>query len=170
MKGSLAARALRGAAVLALGALFAVVAALGGVSVATGVDNTAATLPVSVAAPPSAGDLSVAEIGSDAAAAGFKGTSLAMAIAVALAESSGNPVATNLDDNGTIDRGVWQINSVHTSVSDACAYDPPCAAEAAFAISDGGTDWEPWVTYQHGAEIAYLPEAIAYVEQRGTAA
>jgi hypothetical protein len=113
---------------------------------------------------PAVGDLSVAEIGAVATSAGFSGTGLVMAIAIALAESGGNPSATDFDGNGTIDRGVWQINSVHMQFSAACDYDPSCAAGAALSISDGGTNWDAWVTYQHGAEIAFLPVAIAFVE------
>ena len=118
-------------------------------------------------APPSGGDLTIPEIGSLASAAGFRGSALAMAIAVALAESSGNPNATNYDSNGTVDRGVWQINSVHVQYSASCDYDPTCAAGAAFAISAGGTNWGAWVTYQHGAEIVFLPETTAYAEAQG---
>ena len=75
----------------------------------------------------------------------------------------------DFDGNGTVDRGLWQINSVHTQFSPACDYDTLCAAKAAFSISAEGTDWEPWVTYQHGAEIPFLPEATAYVESAGSA-
>ena len=142
-------------------------------TLASGIDGLAFSSTAFPVTPPSqsapaGADLSLPEIGTLAAAAGFRGTALAMAIAVALAESSGNPGATNLDSNGTVDRGVWQINSVHTEFSAACDYDPPCAAGAAFAISDGGTNWGPWVTYQHGAEIVYLPEATAYVETQAS--
>jgi Lysozyme like domain len=115
-------------------------------------------------------DLSVAQIGTVAAAAGFSGSGLVMAIAVALAESGGNPTATNLDSNGSVDRGVWQINSVHTEYSAACDYDPSCAAGAAFSISAEGTNWGAWVTYQHGAEIPFLPVAVSFVEGAGGSA
>ncbi|HTW97920.1 MAG TPA: transglycosylase SLT domain-containing protein [Acidimicrobiales bacterium] len=115
--------------------------------------------------PTGAGDLSVAEIGALAFRAGFRGPALVMAIAVALAESSGDPNATDDDSNGTVDRGLWQINSVHSEFSAACDYDPACNAAAAFSVSAGGSDWEPWVTWRRGAEIAYLPAAAAWVEQ-----
>jgi hypothetical protein len=162
-------RVLCTAGVLTLGITLVITAALGGASSTVGLSGAVppATATPARSAPPGAGHLSVAEIGSFAAKAGFSGTALAMAIAVALAESGGNPDATDHDDNGTVDRGLWQINSVHTQFSPACDYDPLCAAEAAFSISAGGTDWEPWVTYQHGAEIPFLPEATAYVESAG---
>jgi hypothetical protein len=164
-------RVLCTAGVLVLGITLVVIAALGGASATVGLSGAVAPATATPArsVPSGAGDLSVAEIGTFAAKAGFSGTSLAMAVAVALAESNGNPDATDLDHNGTVDRGLWQINSVHTQFSAACDYDPLCAAEAAFSVSAAGTDWEPWVTYQHGAEIPFLPEAIAYVESTGSA-
>jgi len=69
-----------------------ITAALGGASATVGLSGA---IPPATAtarsAPSGAGELSVAEIGSFAAKAGFSGTALAMAIAVALAESNGNP-------------------------------------------------------------------------------
>ena len=161
-----------------LGACAAAVFLAGAISLTSGITGMAlgsTAFPVTAPAtsapggpvPAGGSDLTIPQIGALAAAAGFRGTALAMAIAVALAESSGNPAATNYDSNGTVDRGVWQINSVHTEYSASCDYDPPCAASAAFAISGGGTDWGPWVTYQHGAEIVFLPETTAYVEAQG---
>jgi hypothetical protein len=167
---SVGVRVLCTAGALVLGITLVITAALGGASATVGLSGA---IPPATAtarsAPSGAGELSVAEIGSFAAKAGFSGTALAMAIAVALAESNGNPDATDFDGNGTVDRGLWQINSVHTQFSPACDYGPLCAAKAAFSISAGGTDWEPWVTYQQGAEIPFLPEATAYVESAGSA-
>ena len=117
-----------------------------------------------------ADDLAIPQIGQVAYTAGFRGDSLAMAISVALAESGGNPAATDYDSNGTVDRGIWQINSVHTQISAACDFDPPCAAVAAYQVSDSGRDWSPWVTYDHGAEIPFLPEAVAWVHSQGSRA
>ena len=124
--------------------------------------GAAAVLGVS-GGPSETGRLTVAEIGTAAEGAGFRGPSLAMAIAVALAESGGDPGATDHDTNGTVDRGLWQINSVHRTYSAACDYDPACAASAAYAISGGGTNWSAWVTFEHGEEIAYLPAAVDWV-------
>lgn len=67
----------------------------------------------------------------------------AMAAAVALAESGGNPVATNHNSNGSTDRGLWQINSVHGSQSTTNAL---ANARAAVSISNNGTNWKPWCT------------------------
>lgn len=65
-----------------------------------------------------------------------------MAAAIAMAESSGNSHATN-NDGSSVDRGLWQINSVHGSQS---SYDVMTNARAAVAISGNGTNWRPWCT------------------------
>lgn len=66
-----------------------------------------------------------------------------MASAVALAESGGNPNSSNTNRNGTIDRGLWQINSIHGSLS---TFDVMGNARAAVSISKNGTNWRPWCT------------------------
>lgn len=67
-----------------------------------------------------------------------------MAAAVAMAESGGRPDAVNTSNSdGSIDRGLWQINSIHGGQS---TLDPLANARAAVAISKGGTDWRPWCT------------------------
>lgn len=80
-----------------------------------------------------------------------------MAAAIATAESGGNTGATDCDTNGSIDRGLWQINSVHGSAS---TYDVMGNARAAVAISNNGTNWEPWVTYQTGAYLKYMHGSV----------
>lgn len=66
-----------------------------------------------------------------------------MAAAIALAESGGNPNNSNNNSNGTTDRGLWQINSIHGSQS---TFDPLANAKSAVAISKNGTNWRPWCT------------------------
>lgn len=66
-----------------------------------------------------------------------------LAAAVAMAESGGYPNATNTNTNGTIDRGLWQINSIHGAQS---SLDPMTNARAAVAISGDGANWRPWCT------------------------
>lgn len=106
-------------------------------------------------------------IGGYAAQGGFSGGGLVMAIAIALAESGGNPQAAGYNRNSagtvtSVDRGLWQINNYwHSEVSDSCAYDPRCAAGAAYRISAAGTNWQPWSTYQSGAYKQYLQRAQA---------
>lgn len=72
-----------------------------------------------------------------------------VAAATALAESGGRSDASNSNGNGSIDRGLWQINSVHGAQS---TFDPMANARAAIAISNNGTNWKPWCTaYTDGA-------------------
>ena len=80
-------------------------------------------------------------------AGGSSGTAFTAA-EIAMAESSGRQYASLDNTNGTTDRGYWQINSVHGSLS---TYDPAGNARAAVQISGNGTDWSPWVTYNTGA-------------------
>jgi hypothetical protein len=80
-------------------------------------------------------------------AGGSSGTAF-MAAEIAHAESGGLQDATDPDSNGTVDRGYWQINSVHGALS---TYDPAGNARAAVLLSGDGTDWSPWVTYSTGA-------------------
>lgn len=73
--------------------------------------------------------------------AGGSAQTAAMAAVVALAESGGNPNATNSNGDGSMDRGLWQINSVHGPLSTT---DPMANARAAISISAGGSNWRPW--------------------------
>lgn len=66
-----------------------------------------------------------------------------MAAAVATAESGGNTEATNRNSNGTTDRGLFQINSIHGSQS---SYDVATNVRAAISISRNGSNWRPWCT------------------------
>lgn len=75
--------------------------------------------------------------------AGGNAQKAAFAAAIALAESGGNPSSTNNNGNGTTDRGLWQINSIHGPQS---TYDPMANAKAAVAISSNGSNWRPWCT------------------------
>lgn len=72
-----------------------------------------------------------------------------VAAATALAESGGRPDATNSNGNGSVDKGLWQINTVHGSQA---TFDPMANARAAIAISNNGANWRPWCTaYTDGA-------------------
>lgn len=79
-----------------------------------------------------------------------------MAASIALAESGGNPSGTNHNTNGSTDRGLWQINSVHGAQS---TYDVGANTRAAISISKNGTTWGPWATYNNGAYKKYLTGA-----------
>ena len=67
-----------------------------------------------------------------------------MAASIAMAESSGRQFATG----GVGERGYWQINPNHGSLS---TYDPLGNAKAAVILSDDGQNWSPWTTFTSGA-------------------
>lgn len=115
--------------------------------------------------------LSDKEIAAFVTQAGFTGGGATMAVAIALAESGGNPKAQGFNKSGnkvlSVDRGLWQFNSVyHAEVTDACAYDPRCAAQAVYRVSSHGTNWQAWSTYMNGSYRAYLGRAQSATAQR----
>ncbi len=67
-----------------------------------------------------------------------------MAASIAMAESSGRQFATG----GVGERGYWQINPNHGSLS---TYDPLGNAKAAVILSDDGQNWSPWTTFTSDA-------------------
>ena len=118
--------------------------------------------------PTSGAALSATAVATLAKAAGVPDDQLATAVAIAMAESGLNPNATNVNTDGSVDRGLWQINNAaHPDVSDSSAFNPATAAQDMLNISNGGTNWSPWVTYQTGAYLNYLPEAEQAVRQIG---
>lgn len=84
---------------------------------------------------------------------GGKASAAPIAAAIAMAESGGDSQATNHNSDGSTDRGLWQINSVHGSQS---TYDIAGNVQAAVAISSNGGNWSPWVTYTTGAYRRFL--------------
>ncbi len=76
-----------------------------------------------------------------------------LAASVALAESGGNPAASNRNTDGSIDRGLWQINSIHGALS---TFSPAANARSAVKISSGGRNWRPWVAFTNGAYRRFL--------------
>jgi hypothetical protein len=66
-----------------------------------------------------------------------------LALAVAEAESSFNPSATHINEDGSIDRGLFQINSkYHPEVSEAQAFDPEFATNFfCDAVKAGNLSW-----------------------------
>lgn len=76
--------------------------------------------------------------------------------AIALAESSGNPRAEHHDSDGSVDRGLWQINSSH-GYGDA-SFNPRDNAQEAVAVyhSQG---LGAWSTYLSGAYKSHMPRS-----------
>lgn len=111
--------------------------------------------------------VSIAQASQYAQNAGFSGAGLINILAIALAESGLNTEAKNCSGNtpsGSCDRGILQINSYwHKGVSDQCAYDPQCAFQNAFVISNGGQSFSPWTTYSSGRYKSYINQVAKVV-------
>lgn len=75
--------------------------------------------------------------------------------AIARAESGLRPEATNVNKNGSIDRGVFQINSIHKSLSNADAYDWKKNTDFALKLMKK-QGFKPWVVYQRGIYKKFL--------------
>jgi hypothetical protein len=75
-----------------------------------------------------------------------------------MAESSGNTKAVG--DNGD-SIGLWQINlpSCPKQFKNRdMLKDAGFNAQAALSMSNGGTNWTPWRTFNNGAYKKYLPK------------
>jgi Ricin-type beta-trefoil lectin domain/Lysozyme like domain len=74
---------------------------------------------------------------------------------------TGNYPPVSCDPGDTsYDRGLWAINSsAHSEVSDACAFQAQCNADAAFTISGKGYDWSMWDTYTKELWTNYISVA-----------
>lgn len=118
--------------------------------------------------------ISVSQAVQYAQQAGFSGTALINAVAIAMAESGLDANSTNTTTSGVgLDRGIVKFNSVfHKEIPDSCAYDPQCAFKAMYSISQGGTNFNEWCTYNagcanppnnNGPYKRYVPQVTAAV-------
>merc|ERR1712170_258769 len=81
------------------------------------------------------------------------------AVAVAMAESRGDCNAQYVNGPGSIDRGLWQINSkYHPECSDSCAYSCSCNAGCAVNVWKS-SGWSARNTYKNGLHRPYLNDA-----------
>merc|ERR1712224_332431 len=81
------------------------------------------------------------------------------ATAVAMAESKGDCNAQYVNGPGSIDRGLWQINSkYHPECSDSCAYSCSCNAGCAVKVWQS-SGWTAWNTYKNGLHRPYMNDA-----------
>lgn len=65
-----------------------------------------------------------------------------------------NPEATNHNRNGSVDRGLWQINSVHGYGEEL--FDPYFNTDVAYKIYQrAGNSFRPWSCANHAGEIAF---------------
>jgi hypothetical protein len=164
------------AVVVAAAALLAVPAAGAGAAVVPGSAATPAVASLGAGTNAPAADISAAAASTCANVAykaGFPYNKtvagypiIVVAVAVALAESSCNTAAqgpngpTSGCPNGSTDRGLWQINNCYQpQVTDACAYNGMCNAIGAYQISDQGTNWTPWSTFNGGNYKSYIAAA-----------
>jgi hypothetical protein len=95
--------------------------------------------------------------------AGFPESAIPTMMAIAQGESSWNPNATHSNPNGTVDQGLWQINSMHKGNSwyPTNPFDPLQNARAAYALYQGrGGGFQDWVVYNNGTYKQYLPSSV----------
>ena len=90
---------------------------------------------------------------------------LVVAVMVELAESQGYDHAENTNPDGTRDRGVWQLNSVHKQITDEIAFDPKRATAEAFKLYVARGDFTDWAAYNSGVYLhdSYLGRACVGV-------
>ena len=104
---------------------------------------------------------------------GWRQTKLTKAVAVMTAESDRYTEAYNTNDNGTTDRGLYQINSIHDNqISPDEAFKPIPNATYAYAlyrsrIAQGLDGFSPWYAYG-GARYLLAYAATALVQSLGT--
>jgi hypothetical protein len=117
--------------------------------------NCAGTIPKAVAPK---GKLDAAAVAKMAVAVGWRGDDVRIAVAVARAESAWNPTATLLNTNGSIDHGLYQINSVHAAILAGGNWrDPMDNTKMAYKVwTDAGRRWRPWVTYNSGSYLKFM--------------
>lgn len=76
------------------------------------------------------------------------------------AESGCNTLADNtgLNADGSNDKGLMQINSVHVAsglITDQARLDPAENIRAAYAIYQG-SGWNAWVAYNNGSYLQFM--------------
>lgn len=109
---------------------------------------------------PKAGVLDAAAVAAIAYNAGWRGQDINIAVAVARAESGWNAKATNENTNGSVDYGLFQINSIHAAILAGGNWaNPEDNAAMAFKVwTDAGGKWGPWVTFWSGSYRKFLAE------------
>jgi hypothetical protein len=110
------------------------------------------------------------EIAQAARAGGFPDEHLVTAVAVALAESGGNEGATNKNTNGTVDYGLWQINSIHRADLVSGSWNVPAdnARMAYNVFKRAGNSWWPWYAFRGAKHIKFLDRATTAVKTVGS--
>jgi len=80
-----------------------------------------------------------------------------MAIMQAESGCISNQNNAGLNSNGSVDYGLFQVNSVHRNLVNSLndLYDPATNISVAYQIYRGG-GWKAWSTYNNGAYLKYL--------------
>ena len=140
-------------------------------SSAGGVVDGGGSAVVGPVAPPANGSTyNMDEIVNIAAQAGVPQDQLANCTAIAWAESKGDyKIQSPPNSNGTVDQGLWQINSpLHDGkLPGQDRFNPSVNAQLMMIISSNGTNWQPWSTWSyHGTAQQFIPQAQAAVARR----
>jgi hypothetical protein len=117
-----------------------------------------------VSATGSAAPLNGLQIAELAKQAGFSGSGITNITAIVLAESGGNPTAVCSSCAGVTEHsvGLAQVNTLaHPKYSTAYLLDPLNNLKAAFQISGGGKNFNPWSTFTSGKYKTFLKQAQA---------
>jgi Lysozyme like domain len=87
---------------------------------------------------------------------------LLIAVSVCIAEGNGYEHATHINADGSIDRGLWQINDkAHPTVGDEAAYNASRATLIAHGVYMArGRTFNAWSAYQNGSYKG--PRAMGY--------
>lgn len=105
-------------------------------------------------------------------AAGFPESLVPTFMAIAMAESSWRPNATHSNSNGTIDQGLFQINTVHKGNSwyPQNPFDPVQSAKAALGVyqMQGLKAWTVYTSGQYKKFMQAAPPIQPYVANTGS--
>jgi hypothetical protein len=102
----------------------------------------------------------------------FSPDAAAIMAAIALAESGGNPNSECHSCAGVPENsiGLYQINmDSWPSFGLPCLKDPDCSTNAAYIVSNAGSDFSPWTQYKNGAYKKYYVPHGSIVGQSGQA-
>ncbi len=102
--------------------------------------------------------LSPVQVATYALRAGFRGQNAATAVAVSQAENrSGDTNAVHRNSDGSVDVGLWQINSSNANPEQM--KDPTANAVEAFKLASSGRGWNNWTTFRNKAYLLFMPIA-----------
>jgi len=130
-----------------------------GVPPAQQVGLTSCCAPPAGTTPASSTDTAAVVAAKAAIAAGFPAAELVTAVAVAGAESGWNPTATHVNSNGSVDYGLFQVNSVHADLLASGNWQLPADnARMALAVWKS-SGWRAWSTHNSGSYQGYVGAA-----------